>query len=386
MSYKRKCENWLTTFGQWTLPRSEAPETFIFWTGLFTLASVVRRHVQIPKTMFGSWSASPNLYVMFIAPPGAARKSTTANYTEDLLDFVPDITKAPELITKESLLSCIVKSPDNSMAITAPEFGEFIAKSGPDMYGFLTNIYDGKKNISASTLSRGLEFAEKPCVNLLGATTPIWLADNMPESVIGGGFASRVIFVFEETVRRRKLYYEDLDHAALDKLHKDLVDDLIHISNEVAGDFEITPEAKEYMEDWYIKNADMTSVSEYKMHGYYERRPAHIHKIAMLLHIAYSDELKLNIEDIQNSIQLLKQIEKKLPKTFQSVGKNTYAVDARRIAEFVLEKKKVSQGELFSQFFHVATPNMLQEFISALVLMGEIKMLVQDNITYYTAP
>jgi hypothetical protein len=383
---KRKCENWLKTFGQWTLPRSEAPETFIFWTGLFTLASVVRRHVKIPKTMFGSWEASPNLYVMFIAPPGAARKSTTANYTEDLLDFVPDLTKAPELITKESLLSTIVKSTDNSIAITAPEFGEFIAKSGPDMYGFLTNIYDGKKNISASTLSRGLELAERPCVNLLGATTPIWLADNMPESVIGGGFASRVIFIFEETVRRRKLYYEDLDHDLLDRLHKDLVDDLIHISNEISGEFKIEKDAKEFMEDWYNKNAEMKSVAEYKMHGYYERRPAHIHKVAMLLHLAYSDELVLTQQDFIEAITLMKQVEKKLPKTFQSIGKNTYVVDAKRIAEFVLERKKVSQAELYSQFFHVATPNMLQEFITALVLMGEIKMLVQDNTTFYTAP
>ncbi len=383
---KRKCANWLTTFGEWTLPRSEAPETFIFWTGLFTLASVVRRHVKIPKTMFGSWDASPNLYVLFIAPPGAARKSTTANYTEDLLDYVPDVTKAPELITKESLLSAIVKSPDNSMAITAPEFGEFIAKSGPDMYGFLTNIFDGKKNISVSTLSRGLELAEKPCVNLLGATTPIWLADNMPESVIGGGFASRVIFIFEETVRRRKLYYDDLDHDLLERLRQDLVDDLVHIANDIAGDFTIEEDAKVFMTDWYLKNAETTSVSEYKMHGYYERRPAHIHKVAMLLHLAYADDLVITKQDFIEAINLLRQIEKKLPKTFQSVGKNTYAVDARRIAEYVREKKKVSQPELYSQFFHVATPNMLQEFITALVLMQEIKTVVEGSTIFYLSP
>ena len=382
----RKCQNWLKTFGEWTLPRSEAPETFIFWTGLFTLASVVRRHVKVPKSILGSWDASPNLYVLFIAPPGKARKSTTANYTEDLLDYVPDVTKAPELITKESLLSTIVKSPDNSIAITAPEFGEFIAKSGPDMYGFLTNIYDGKKNISVSTLSRGLELAEKPCVNLLGATTPIWLADNMPESVIGGGFASRVIFIFEESVRRRKLYYRELDHEALGKIREDLVSDLIHIANDIAGDFEIARDAEEFMVDWYDKNAEVSSISEYKMHGYYERRPAHIHKVAMLLHLAESDELVIQKQDFIGAIKLLSQVEKKLPQTFQSIGKNIYAVDARRIAEYVRERKKVSQPELYSQFFHVATPNLLQEFISGLVLMGEIKQVVEGTVIYYTEP
>ena len=84
----RECENWLQTFQQWTMPRSEAPESFIFWTGLYTLAATVRRHIKVPKGLLGSWDAVPNLYILFIAPPGRARKSTTINYTESLLDHV----------------------------------------------------------------------------------------------------------------------------------------------------------------------------------------------------------------------------------------------------------------------------------------------------------
>jgi hypothetical protein len=235
--YQRKCKNWLHDFGRWTLPRSEAPETFIMWTGLFTMASALRRHVKIPKTLFGSWEASPNLYILFIAKAGRARKSTTANYSEDLLDALDHITKSPELITKESLLTTLVKSEDASMSILAPEFGEFMVKSGPEMYGFLTNMYDGKKKIAASTLSRNVEFVERPCVNLLGATTPEWVADNMPASVIGGGFASRVIFIFADKVRRRQLYYESLNHEAMDKIRLDLIADLDHIARNINGEF-----------------------------------------------------------------------------------------------------------------------------------------------------
>ena len=376
----RECENWLQTFQQWTMPRSEAPESFIFWTGLYTLAATVRRHIKVPKGLLGSWDAVPNLYILFIAPPGRARKSTTINYTESLLDHVPNITKSPELITKESLLNAIVKSPDNAIAITAPEFGEFIAKSGPDMYGFLTNMYDGKKNISASTLSRGLEYAERPCINLLGATTPIGVADNMPESVIGGGFASRVIFIYADEVRRRKLYYDDVDHAALEKLRIKLVNDLVHIAG-IEGEFEISPEASKFMTQWYEENAEVRSDDQ--LQGYYERRPAHIHKIAMLFHVAYSDELVLMKHDFEAAIDILKGVEMTLAQTFQAVGKNQYTVDMNRIRTYVQEKGEVSQRELISKFYHAATPQILLQLVNGLVIMGDIKAIPNGTSIIY---
>lgn len=380
--YRRKCENWLQTFGNWTLPRSEAPETFVAWTGLFTLASAIRRRVRLPKGLLGSWEASPNLYILFIAPAGRARKSTTANYAEDLLDNIKTITKSPELITKESLLTTLVNSDDASMCVIAPEFGEFIVKSGPTMFGFLTNMYDGKKNISASTLGRGYEFAERPCINLLGATTPEWVAENMPESVIGGGFASRVVFIFEEKVRRRKLYYDDLDWPLLNKLRGDLIEDLNHIATDISGEFKLAPDAKEFSEKWYDTTSDEGYGANAKLSGYYERRPAHVFKIAMLFHLAYSDELVLNKVDFEMAITFLKQLERKLPRVFASIGKNPYTVDVYRIIDYVKVKGRTTMAEIRQNFMHAATPNQLQELIEGLFAAGFLLSLREGLDTY----
>lgn len=387
MEYKRQCANWLTDFGRWSLPRSEAPETYIFWTGLFALSSALRRHVSVTKDYLGSWECGPNLYIMFVADPGKARKTTTTFYAEELferleLDHKAGITMAPDLITKESLLSTLVKSPDQSMCILSGEFGEFIVKSGVEMYSFLTNAYDGKKKLSASTLSRGLEFASKPCVNLLGATTPAWLADNMPESVIGGGFASRTIFIFEESVRHRQMYYESLDYRAIDALGARLAEDLAFIATEIHGPFEIDEPAKIFMEKWYKDNADAGTAAQYKLHGYFERRPAHIHKIAMLIHLAYDNDRVILKPDFERAIILLKQIEQKLPKTFQAVGRNPYTIDMGRILEFVKENKRVTKQELFSQFFHIATPSVLQELLDGLLAMQLLQVEVNGNKSF----
>jgi len=380
--YKRKCENWIQTFAEWTLPRSEAPENFIFWTGLFALASAIRRKVRIPKELLGSWEASPNLYILFIAPAGRARKSTTANYAEDLIEEIPTLTRAPELITKESLLNQIVKSDDASMSIIAPEFGEFIVKSGPTMFGFLTNIYDGKRHISANTLSRGAEFAERPCINLLGATTPEWVAENMPESVIGGGFASRVIFIYEEKVRRRKLFYDDLDFKKILKLRQNLIDDLNHIATTVAGDFKLTKEAHEFAEEWYNENADEGYDNSHKLSGYYERKPAHIFKVAMLLHLAKSDELIIDKKDLMDAIATLELLEEQLPKVFESVGKNPYTVDMYRLLNFIIEKGRCLKKEVLQNFMHAATPNVLEELIKGLSDSGYITQTVEGMAVY----
>lgn len=384
MGYKRQCDNWLTDFGRWTLPRSEAPETFIFWTGLFNLSAALRRRVVISRKWLGSWSCSPNLYIMFVAGAGKARKSTTANYAEELLFEVPEVTRSPELITKESLLTTLVRSQDASMAILAPEFGEFIVKSGVEMYGFLTNMYDGKRNITASTLSRGVEFAEKPCVNLLGATTPEWLADNMPESVIGGGFASRVIFIYEERVRHRQLFYTELNHKAIDAIGEKLKEDLQHIALNINGEFELTDKAKDFMEGWYRRTADAGTADEYKMHGYYERRPAHVFKTAMLLHIAYSDELLLQKQDFEHAIALMEQLEKNLPKTFRSVGRNQYTVDMERILDFIAERGKVKKAEIHAAFRHTAMPSVLDELLDGLLSAQFITVKVEGTNTYFS--
>src|SRR6266576_4288253 len=224
----RKCANWLLTFRDWTLPRSEAPETYIFWTGLFALSSVIKRHVVIAKEKLGSWEVYPNLYIVFVAPPGRARKTTTLNYADDLLGAVPNINVAAQSMTQQVLMKRIADTGDCSISLRIGELGTFINPSGDVMIDFLTSLYDGRKSFGNDTLARNLELATNPCVNLIAATTPLWIANNLSETMVGGGFTSRVVHVFEDNVRRRQLFYEELDYKYLDLLRSGLIEDLTH--------------------------------------------------------------------------------------------------------------------------------------------------------------
>ena len=380
--YVRKCKNWLLSFRDWTLPRSEAKETFIFWTGLFILASAVRRKVYIPKTVLGSWEVAPYLYIMFVAPAGKARKTTTLSYVDDLLLDEMGIKKASQGMTQQVLMKRIADSPDASISIKIGEFATFFNPSKDVMIDFLTALFDGAKKHDSDTLSRDIEYAERPCINLLAATTPKWIAENLSENAIGGGFASRVIFIFEETVRRRKLLYhigpDKVDFVALEKIYKDLFTDLLHISQNIEGEFHLTKEAEIFIDEWYKKFADKPTIADPRLIGYHERKPAYVFKVAMLCHLAYSDELLLDKKDFEQAIAILGQVEGKMLQTFQAIGKNPHTLDIDAIEDFVkAQENGIAPNILRKHFQYVASPHMLEELITFLKINGDI---VEHNV------
>jgi len=384
---KRRLKNWLLSFGEWSLPRSEAPMTYHFWAGLFTLSSALRRRAYIPKNILGGWSCYPHLYIIFVAPPGQARKSTTAGYSEELLHEIKTINKAPTAVTVERMIKMLEESHDASLSIFSSEFASFIQKSGFAMYDLLTDLFDAKKHIEVQTISRKVDFAANPCINLLACTTPEWISENMPEHVIGGGFSSRVIFVFEEKTRRHQLYYEGLDYKYLEKLKAELVLDLMHISMNIKGEFKLEEDAKSFMEQWYDKmqtGLESNSALNHRLAGYYQRKPAHVHKLAMLLHAAHSDDLYLTLEDFKQAITILEQVEKKLPKTFKNIGKNPYTTELERIAEYIRERKRVPRMELLEKFTYVAAPAILIDLLGFLIASGKVS--IKDDVYEYIYP
>lgn len=387
MTYKRKCPHWLNSFMEWNLPRSEVKEHMILWAGLFSLATAIRRRVWVPrhingKTILGGWECYPHIYLMFVAPPGM-RKTTTLNYALELFEVMPDLVAAPNACSQAALSERLVSSPDTSLYIVAEEFSDLLLKSGNEMYEFLTSAFDGRKKFESSTISRGIEFIERPCINMGAGTTPIWISHNMPESAIGGGFASRVLFLYTEELRQKKLYYPEYDSTAGEALKADLIEDLIHISKNIEGPFNIEDDAMEFMENYYI---NINPEREHpKVQGYYQRKHVHAHKVAMLYRLSYSDELVLTKHDFEMAIQILGSLEADLIKVFGGIGKNTYTFEMSDIYKYIEENGPVPRKEILSQFRSAATPSMLDELLGGLIAMGAIKLEMDNGEAIYHA-
>jgi hypothetical protein len=312
-----------------------------------------------------------------VAPPGFG-KTTAVKFATGLLTQVADLRASPTFLSSAAMISTLVTAKDTAIYMVVEELGDLINKTGLEMFEFLTSMYDGKTHIEATTISRGIEFVTKPTINMIAATTPQWISANMPEALIGGGFASRVTFVYEDVRRTKQMYYKKvMAENNFGKLEADLLEDLVQIAT-LEGEFTIEDKALEFMEDWY-QNTHTTVGSHVKLLGYLERKPTQIHKVAQLVHLAYSDELILTLEDFQTAKRILETTEKNLPKVFAGVGKNVFAIDMELILKFVAEKGQVRQEEIIREFQSNAEPRMLLELIQGLQVAKRIKVRVTDE-------
>lgn len=324
--------------------------------------------------MLGSWECYPNIYVVFVGPP-ATRKTTTMDYADQLLADVPNVTEAADSMTQQVLAKRISEAKDCAVSIRAGELGTFINPSGSVMIDFLVSVFDGRRKFSTDTLMRNVEFSDAPCVNMIAATTPVWISNNLSELMVGGGLTSRTMMIYEEDLRRKQLFYEELDYEYLEKLNRNLKTDLVHIATNIAGEFRFTEDAKLFAEEWYrgLKTPD-----DYRLQGYFGRKHVHLFKVAMLLHLAYSDELLITKKDLTDGIKLLETVEKKLSNVYQSVGKNPFTDVMDALLGYIALKGKVSRKELLSRFYQSAQPATLLELINALIAMEKISI---DSVT-----
>lgn len=378
MAYIRLCENWIKSFRDWTVDRSQIRMELIDWSAIFTLATVLKRNVAITRTsgFLGSWDCYPFLYIIVVGPSGIG-KTTAIKYSFELTDQIPTLAKPPTFATMEGIIDEMVKDP--ALYLSIEELEDIMQKdNNRKMFGFLTSMYDGKASIRQKTLKRDLEFADKPCLNMFAGTTPEWVSDNIPPGVLNGGFGSRVIWLYIPDLRRRKMYYKkEMQEFDFTKLEKALVSDLQHIST-IEGDYTISEEAMIFMEKW---NEEIPSRVKYnKIKGYIMRKSVFVHKLAMIMHVAYSDSMELNLLDFKNSISLIEGLEPNLPKIFEGVGKNEYAAEMRDIAQYIMETPGVRDDDLREVFKSAAGPAKLHELIEGLLAASIVRTeQAEDN-------
>jgi hypothetical protein len=386
MTYKRRCPNWLETFVDSLKPVSESPESMLLFSGLFTLSSALRRHVCIPKRLLGQYEVNPSMFIVFIAPPGVAKKSTTSGIAEELLRHIPDARKAPTVITLQKFVDIMADDKgDGSLYMISSELSTTINKSGPEFFDTLTDVFDGKKTLDDSTLTRGSVIVDNPCINFIAATTPAAVNNGaIPAHILSGGFGSRTIFISEFEPRQRRLFYDNIEGLELlDAQKEDLIADLQHIASSVWGDFDITDEGKAFLEEYYRQISFVNTGESRKIDGYFTRKHVHILKIAMIVHISYSDELVITLDDLLYAIQILAQVEPKMLAAFKSLGKNKYTADIMGIIDYMKQNKRVTRTALVEEFSASADPHTLNQLILGVQAMGKIIWDDSDGIPVY---
>lgn len=381
---KRKLSNWLESYREYTLG-TESPPNFHLWVAIGTLAAAMQRKISMDA---GYFDVHSNMYIILTSPPGRSRKSTALRIGKKLLSGLKDYGQEIHFSTQASSVAALVRQlvsipnkEHQSLTAFSSELGSLLGSKSIEMTDFLVDIYDCDPGWDKQTIARDLEKIEYPWFNLLAATTPQWLGDNLSKTAVEGGFVSRSIFVYEDT--RLLVAFPELTQYQRE-LHAKLIHDLAIISK-IKGRMVFSPEAKAFYRDWYEDPTRLTTgFQDYRISGYYERKHIHVLKVAMALSLAASDSLILERPSVEAAILLLNSIEQGMRRAFSSVGGNQHATVIERIKESIIQMQKVPYKKLLGSFIADVDKERFDDLLESLVLMGDIvwngKMVMDARI------
>jgi hypothetical protein len=358
----RKLGNWLEEYRNFT-SGTESPAAFHFWVAMSVISAAAQRKISMDA---GYYDVHSNMYIILTAPPGTSRKSTALRIGKSMLRGLKDYGQEIHFSTQASSVAALVKQ------LTA-----IPNKEHQSLTDFLVDIYDCDPDWDKQTMMRGLEKIEFPWLNMLAATTPQWLGDNLSKTAVEGGFVARSIFVYEQT--RLRVAFPELTEEQK-KLKKLLIHDLSIIAS-LKGRMIFSPEAKEFYRCWY-EDPKRTAggYTDHRISGYYERKHVHVLKVAMAISLAQKNELVLDVESIRAAILLLGQIEPGMRKAFSAVGKNPHATVIEQIRDQITLAGKVPYKKLLASHINDVKQEDFDKLLESLIAMGDVewdnKMLV----------
>lgn len=381
----RNIPNWIQGYVEYT-KHMEAPDLFHMWTAIGTIAGALRGKVWIDMGYF-KWK--PNFFIILVAPPGIVSKSTTLGVGMSLLRELESIHFGPDSVTWQALTESFIEAQESvkdvgpmaAITIAASELGTFLDPTNREMIDVLCDLWDGR-NVpwKRRTKGEGLSEIKNPWLNFLGCTTPGWLEENFPEYAIKGGFTSRTVFVYADAKRELIAYPSQrmkAFKAEFATLKRYLINDLKSISN-ISGEYHLSAEAFAWGEKWYAKhwNPNSNSHMDKETHGgYLARKQTHIHKTAMVLAAAISDERIITPHHLTQADFLVTQLEKQMINVFRHISDNRDALVSMQLLDIIrnMPKQEIMKKALWKVMIYRCAWDEFERCVRGLITADFVK-------------
>ena len=318
------------------------------WACLFTLSTALSRKVWFQN---GDWRIHPNLYVFFCGEPGD-RKSTAMRLAQKLVHDFTDIELGPDQITREALTQYLQKKcarqyvedgkliDYSPITLFADELIIFLGAEPERMIQILTGLWDCGTAFRVHTKNMGNDEIVRPCLNLLGCLTPSIVNNMIQQSIISGGFARRMIFVYTSGRGPRKAIVKMLPaHYAA----KAWCVEYAKKAQGLVGPFSMTPDGQDFYTSWF--NTDLAEQEEAAtttlLKSWYSSKGDQLFKVAMNLSVAESLDKVIKLHHLQKALSLLDSTETDMMSVLGGAGRNELAPVIRAIELLV---KKFPEG------------------------------------------
>ncbi len=415
--YETNLERWF-----FYLKDSVSPDSYIRWGFFSLIAAALERRV---------WNGVeenplfPNIYVVLVGPPGIG-KGRTIGPVKDALKFHktndaanlmnqsrpanldsekkqnvkstdPTVIQiSADATTYESLVhemsTCVrgasykvTSEPSkirlyvhSSMTTCLEEISSMFRKYTNDLVNFFLVAYDCK-DYDYKTISRGSDYIQKCCLNLLAGTTPSFIKTIFSDELLTDGFASRVFFIVEHASRFRSIKPSTLSAEQKEEYEKILA----HIKSlsKLFGPIKFTKEAEDYLDRWWDNEPNERVNKNTKLAAYYARKDIHIKKLAMVLHFCDNLTTTVELKYVKMAIEETSTIEVKMHGAVTLDNKNPLAAITESIYQHLKANGPQRKEALLMEFWG-ELPQQEDSLETVINFLQKSKRIKQDKGKY----
>jgi hypothetical protein len=383
---------------------NEAPDSFHAWGAYAVLSSCCGPNLW--KDMGPIGNIQPNLYIMFVGPPGI-KKSTAKDIAKRLVGKISTpkqpLPMAPASSSKEAFVEfmaghknkqgdrvpspCLMTykwndKPRNytKAAVFSDEFVNLVQVGGDPLawIQLLTEIYNPQPTFDAATISRGSVNLPYPYITLLGCMTPELTRSLINENALSGGFSRRTIYIFAN--RNSKPVPEPVITEKQIEAERVLIEHGQRIQT-LIGKFDFSDLGKKIYNKWYAKNFhELESATSSAQQNFLQSKSVQVIKVAMLTRLSYSDTLILDEEDMQLAVDLVTDAQQHIDTIFAGVGRNPHAATMAGIQQFIrlhVERPPhyVTRKKIYAAFLSHAQQKDIDTLIDQMTAIEQIKQV-----------
>lgn len=367
---------WFREYAEYTAS-NESPLSFHLFSSLCVLGSALGRRAKKPMGFFDIY---PNYCVILIGPTGRVKKTSAADIAKE---FIRQATLCPimaDKITPESLVTALQESGHHF--IYAPEFSVFFNKQryNEGLTTLMLRLLDCPKEWAARTQARQVETLTDIALTVLGCSTMSLLTNSAPQEVTSGGFLNRFVLVVEADTER--CYPEPSKGAAA--LEASLMATLKRLKT-WAGDFDLTPEAKDWYDNWYVtRRTELRATADERIVEIRERGSMHLLRTGMLTHAAHHDDLHICKKCLQFASNLINFSERSLPAVASALNKTPFSQDIDYVVETIRRLGGAADhSTLLRRVSSRMNTRQLKLHIQTLAESGRVKVTKSAMALYY---
>lgn len=381
----------------------EACTLFSIWGALFGVSSALQRRAYF---QFGSvGNMYPNLYIIFIARPGMAKKTTAVLMASKILRNVAglftendekELYSIPILegkATPESMFELMtpktiqvfdddVGVPEqvrlgSRLVVIADELSAFLGKQkyNTGLVDRLTTLYDCKDHDMAYTKKDKAQMLENIFFNFCAGTTPDSFMDSIPVEAKGGGLMSRTCIVHIDEPKRQFPIPIVVPNAPS---NDELTRRLGWIARYKIGKYVLSEEASVEYVAWY-RSFKKRMVDENLGDGD-TRLDTILLKVATLIQAqTYELNREISLQTMQMSIDLIEYMLVHKREVESWIVGDGWAKDLSRIITILKKHRKVTRPQVISWTSRYMNAPRVTEVMQTLAEGGEVKIYRDDE-------